>query len=99
MILEIFAFLLGLGLGFFIARDRYLDTVTPAGRMCVYETAKGELKLGKLAQRHCDADDLLIIDAVTSKDRFLPFVIGRGNVRFYTNNGDAINENNWKELE
>lgn len=99
MMVEILGCLIGFGVGFVFARDKYLETWSPVGRLLVYKTAKGEYKLGRLAQRLSENDDMAIVDTVNeTTQRFLPFVIGRDNIRFYTNNGEAINETNWKEL-
>lgn len=96
---EIICLLFGFGLGFVYAREKFTDHTTPAGTLLVYTTSKNEMKLGRLAQDLGEKDKLAIVDAVNDNDKFLSFVINREKVRFYTNNGERINEANWETLK
>lgn len=72
---------------------------TAAGRFVVYRSSKGDTRLCVLAQRYCNEDDLAVVTYADSSSKNLPFVIGRENLRFYTSNGDAINDVNWKDVK
>lgn len=99
MLAEMIGFFLGLAVGFLVAKDRYQELWSPLGQLLTYKTAKGDIKLGRLAQRFCEKDEMAIVDAVNESNKFLPFVIGRDNIRFFTNDGKPITVENWKDSE
>ena len=93
---------LAFAVGYYLAKAQLKIEKHDKNRFCVYKRTDGGVRLAQLAQDMKLGDELAIIKLVAVGDEHVPFktpfCIDSDRIRFYTNNGEAINTVNWKEL-
>lgn len=97
MISEIFACVVGIAIGYVFTKERFHIESHKDTTLCVYKTAAGESKLGRLAQRFHLTDEYAVVVPASSDSDTLPFVVSSMRISFYTRSGEVINEVNWKD--
>lgn len=103
MISIVMALILGTVLGYVICLERDKWRTIPKGRLCVVFNNERRTKFVARLFHGLDEDDeyasVRMFDPNTLEERALPLFVRKDKVRFYTDEGEAINMANWDQLK
>jgi len=88
--------------GYWICFVQHISNRIDAGGYCVYLNGRDKYRLARTAMSHYMTDKYIVLNLVTSTGDSTafktPFVVDVNKVRFFTNDGERINNVNYKTI-